>query len=304
MLAYLRPAGAARPLRPVAAVAPPAAAEVPPIDRTAKLFIGGRQARPDGGHSRAVWSPRGRLLGHAGLGNRKDIRNAVEAAQAARGWARTTAWNRAQVLYYLAENLSARAAEFAARIADLTGQSGAAEVETAIDRLFACAAWADKWDGAARAVPIRGVALAMNEPAGVIGIVAPDEAPLLGLVSLLGPAIALGNTVVAVPSEAFPLAATDLCQVIETSDVPAGVVNIVTGRHAELADTLARHLDVDAVWCFSSQPLSGTVERLAAGNLKRTWVNHGRATDWGAFDLTRALREASEVKTVWVPWGE
>lgn len=304
MLAWLRPAAKAPALRPVAAVPQPATAEGMALDRTAKFLIGGKQARPDGGHSRAVWSGKGRLLGHAGLGNRKDIRNAVEAAQAAKGWAKASAWNRAQVLYYLAENLSARGPEFAQRLADLTGKPGGAEVEAAIDRLFACAAWADKWDGAARAVPIRGVALAMNEPAGVIGIVAPDEAPLLGFVTLVGAAIAMGNTVVAVPSEPFPLAATDLAQVLETSDVPAGVVNIVTGRHGELADTLARHLDVDAVWCFSSSPLSAAVERLAAGNLKRTWVNQGRATDWAGFDLTRALREATEVKTIWVPWGE
>ncbi|HMO06780.1 MAG TPA: aldehyde dehydrogenase family protein [Paracoccaceae bacterium] len=302
--AWLRPVARSSTLKPVAAVPEPKTPEGMALDRTAKFLIGGKQARPDGGHSRAVWSPRGRCLGHAGLGNRKDIRNAVEAAQAAKGWARATAWNRAQVLYYLAENLSARAAEFAGRLADMTGRPGGPEVEAAIDRLFSCAAWADKWDGAARAVPIRGVALAMNEPAGVIGIVAPDEAPLLGFVTLVGAAIALGNTVVAVPSEPFPLAATDLAQVLETSDVPAGVVNIVTGRHGDLADTLARHLDVDAVWCFSSTHLSGLVERLAAGNLKRTWVNHGRATDWAGFDLTAALREATEVKTVWVPWGE
>jgi aldehyde dehydrogenase (NAD+) len=304
MRAYLRPAATAKPLKRTLPVAEPADPQVDGIDRTAKLYVGGKQARPDGGYSRAVWSPKGRLLGHAGLGNRKDIRNAVEAAHAAKGWGRATAWNRTQVLYYLAENLTARAPEFAARLADMTGRDGTAEVQASIDRLFTCAAWADKWDGAVRAVPIRGVALAMNEPVGVTGVICPDEAPLLGLVALVGPLMALGNTCVVVPSEAYPLAATDLYQVLDTSDVPGGVVNIVTGSHAELAKPLASHMDVDAVWCFSSTDLSALVEREAAGNIKRTWVNYGRAVDWAGFDVTAALRAATEVKTVWVPYGE
>jgi aldehyde dehydrogenase (NAD+) len=278
--------------------------QAPDLDRTAKLFIGGKQARPDGGHSRAVWSAKGRLLGHAGLGNRKDIRNAVEAAQAARGWARATAWNRAQVVYYIAENLSARAAEFAARLRDMTGRDGAEEVEAAIRRLFTYAAWADKYEGAAKPVPMRGLALALNEPVGVIGALCPDEAPLLGLVSLMAPAIAMGNACVLVPSQAFPLAATDLYQVLETSDLPAGVVNIVTGSHADLAKPLAGHMDVDAVWSFSSTDLSALIEAESVGNLKRTWVNHGRARDWAGAEGREFLARATEVKTVWVPYGE
>jgi aldehyde dehydrogenase (NAD+) len=300
---YLRPAVKTTPLKPVAAVTA-AVSDVAALDRTAKLFIGGKQARPDGGYSRAVTGPRGRLLGHAGLGNRKDIRNAVEAAHAGRGWARATAWNRAQVLYYIAENLSARAAEFAARLQDMTGKPGADEVEASTQRLFTYAAWADKYDGAAKAVPLRGVALAMNEPVGVVGVLCPDEAPLLGLVSCMAPLIAMGNTCVLVPSDPFPLAATDFYQVLETSDLPPGVVNIVTGRHADLAKPLAGHMDVDAVWCFSSTPLSGVVEKEAAGNVKRTWVNHGRSRDWTKAEGRAFLRAATEVKTVWVPYGE
>jgi aldehyde dehydrogenase (NAD+) len=306
LLAYLKPATRARALTPVKPAPEPASPEVSGLDRTAKLFVGGKQARPDGGYSKAVWSVRGKLLGHVGLGNRKDIRIAVEAAQAAKGWARTTGHNRAQILFYIAENLSARAGEFAARLRDLTGQAGEAEVDVSIERLFTYAAWADKFDGAAKSVPIRGIALAMNEPCGVIGALCPDEAPLLGLVSVMAPAIAMGNACVLVPSEPMPLAATDFYQVLETSDLPAGVVNIVTGSHAELAKTLAGHMDVDAVWSFSSTPLSGLIEKEAAGNLKRTWVNHGRARDWfGADGEGRAfLRAATEVKTVWVPYGE
>ena len=306
LLAYLKPAGKAKPLAPAKPVAEPALAEVAGLDRTAKLYIGGKQARPDGGYSQAVWSPKGKLLGHVGLGNRKDIRNAVEAAHAAKGWGKATGHNRAQILFYIAENLSARAEEFAARLRNLTGKSGTEEVEASIARLFTYAAWADKFDGAVKAVPLRGVALAMNEPCGVIGALCPDEAPLLGLISVLAPAIAMGNTCVLVPSQTAPLAATDFYQVLETSDLPGGVVNIVTGTHAELAKPLAGHLDVDAVWSFSSSPVSALIEKEAAGNLKRTWVNHARARDWfGATGEGRSfLRHATEVKTIWVPYGE
>jgi aldehyde dehydrogenase (NAD+) len=260
LLAYLRPVERSKTLKPVAAVAEPRDYTPQTLDRTAKLYIGGKQARPDGGYSRPVFSARGALLGQVGVGNRKDIRNAVEAAQAARGWARTTAHVRSQILYYIAENLSARAGEFAARIKDMTGASGVAEVDAAIQRLFTYAAWADKYDGAVKSVPIRGVAIAMHEPCGVIGALCPDVAPLLGLISVMAPAIAMGNTCVLVPSDPFPLAATDLYQVLETSDLPAGVVNIVTGTHADLAKPLAGHMDVDAVWSFSSTDLSRVVE--------------------------------------------
>ncbi len=306
LAAYLKPKAGAKPLKPITAFPEPANPETHGLDRTAKLFIGGKQARPDGGYSRAVWSARGKLLGHAGTGNRKDIRNAVEAAHAAKGWARTTGHNRAQILFYIAENLSARAPEFARRLADLTGKPGEAEVEASISRLFTYAAWADKFDGAAKSVPIRGVALAMNEPCGVIGALCPDEAPLLGLISVMAPAIAMGNTCVLVPSDPFPLAATDFYQVLETSDLPPGVVNIVTGAHAELAKPLAGHMDIDAVWCFSSTNLSATIEREAASNIKRTWVNHGKARDWHGTIAEGAafLRQATEVKTIWIPYGE
>jgi aldehyde dehydrogenase (NAD+) len=306
LMAYLRPAQDSKALKPMPAVPAPRDPQVPDLDRTAKLYVGGKQARPDGGYSKAVWSPRGKLLGHVGIGNRKDIRNAVEAAHAAKGWARTTGHARAQILYFIAENLSARAAEFSQRLRDLTGRDGAAEVGASISRLFTYAAWADKYDGAAKSVPIRGIALAMNEPCGVIGVLAPDEVPLLGLISVMAPAIAMGNTCVLVPSEPFPLAATDLYQVLETSDLPGGVVNIVTGGHAELAKTLAGHMDVDAVWSFSSTDLAGLIEGESAANLKRTWVNRGRARDWfGAGGEGREfLRQATEVKTVWVPYGE
>ena len=306
LLAYLKPATKIRPLAPMKPLPEPADLVVEGLDRTAKLFIGGKQARPDGGYSRSIVSAKGKLLGQVGIGNRKDIRNAVEAAHAAKAWGKTSAHARAQILFYIAENLSARATEFAQRLRDLTGKSGEAEVEAAIQRLFTYAAWADKFDGAAKSVPLRGIALAMNEPTGVIGALCPDEAPLLGLISVMAPAIAMGNTVVLVPSEPAPLAATDFYQILETSDLPGGVVNIVTGAHAELAKPLASHMDVDAVWSFSSTPLSTLIEKESSSNLKRTWVNNARARDWLApeGEGREFLRHATAVKTVWVPYGE
>ncbi|MFZ5625400.1 MAG: aldehyde dehydrogenase family protein, partial [Gemmatimonadota bacterium] len=287
------------------------AASTPPIDRTPKLFIGGKQVRPDSGYATPVYAADGTLAGEVGTGNRKDIRNAVEAARKAQsGWARATAHLRAQVLYYLGENLSARADEFAGRIVALTGgtrAAGAREVEAAVQRLWTYAAWADKWDGRVHHTPYRNVTLAMPEPLGVIGIVCPDEAPLLGLISLVAPAVALGNAVVAVPSAPWPLLATDFYQVIETSDVPAGVVNIVTGPKDELAAVLAAHDDVDGAWYQGSAQGSAEVERLSCGNLKRTWVNYGRSRDWFSREQGEGeefLDEATQVKNIWVPYGE
>jgi len=276
-----------------------------PLDRTAKMYIGGKQARPDSGYSRNVYGPKGALLGQVGLANRKDVRNAVEAAAGAKAWSKTTGHLRAQILYYIAENLSARADEFANRINAMTGKTqGADEVEASIQRLFTAAAWADKYDGQVHGVPLRGVALAMKEPTGTIGILSTDEAPLLGLVSAMAPALAMGNRVVIAASDPYPLAATDFYQVLETSDLPAGVVNILTGSHAEMATPLASHLNLDAIWSFSSTDLSADIEAASAGNLKRSWVNNSQAMDWMADHSKRFLQEAVEIKNIWVPYGE
>ena len=279
------------------------------VDRTAKLFIGGKQARPDSGYSRLIVSPKGKPLAEVGEGNRKDIRNAVEAAHAARGWARSSGHLRGQVLYYIGENLDARRDEFAARIASMTGASkrdAAREVDTSIRRLFTYAAWADKWDGAVHNVPIRGVALAMNEPIGVVGVACPTEASLLGFISLVAPLIAAGNTVIAIPSEAHPLAATDLYQVFETSDLPGGVVNIVTGARDTLTKVLAEHDDVEAIWYSGSAEGAKMVEMASASNMKRSWCP-SPATDWFSDDEGEGreyLREAVQVKNIWIPYGE
>ena len=283
----------------------------PTIDRTPKLFIGGKQTRPDSGYSREIYGAHGERLGEVGEGNRKDIRNAVEAAHAAEaGWSGATAHNRAQILYYIAENLSARAVEFATRIAAMTGRALAdaeREVERSVERLFTYGAWADKYDGQIHSTPMRGMTLAAPEPIGVMGLIAPEDHPLLGFVSIVAPAIAMGNTVVAVPSERHPLSATDLYSVLETSDVPAGVVNIVTGPREALAKVLAEHDDVDAVWSFGPREEAQLVEAASTGNMKRTWVSYGQPRDWMTREQGEGpefLREATQVKNIWVPVGE
>src|SRR5438445_1705734 len=253
----------------------------PPIDRTVKLYIGGKQARPDSGYSVEVHGADGRLLGEAPLGNRKDIRNAVEAARKAEGWGRATAHNRAQVLYYVAENLSQRREEIAGRLSAVVGKKQAeAEVSLGIERIFSYAAWADKYDGAVHNPPFRNVALAMKEPIGMVGVVCPTDAPLLGFISLVMPAISTGNTVIAIPSEKYPLITGDLYQVFETSDLPDGVVNIVTGRAPELMKTLAEHDDVAAIWCFTDEASAAAVKTLSVCTLKQVFTNEGRAINW------------------------
>jgi aldehyde dehydrogenase (NAD+) len=286
----------------------PVDSAAPPIDRTVKLYIGGKQARPDSGYSFEVRGADGRLLGEAPLGNRKDIRNAVEAARKAEAWGKATAHNRAQVIYYIAENLSQRRDEIAGRLSAVVGKKQAeAEVSLGIERIFSYAAWADKYEGAVHNPPFRNVALAMKEPIGTVGIVCPPDAPLLGFLSLVMPAISVGNTVVAIPSEKYPLITGDLYQVFETSDLPGGVVNIVTGRTAELMKTLAEHDDVDAIWCFTDAASAAAAKTLSVGNLKQVFTNEGRAIDW--FDTKQGegrwyLDHSVQVKNIWVPYGE
>ncbi len=282
---------------------------MPMIDRTPKLFIGGKQARSDSGYSRSIVGANGRVAGDVSEGNRKDVRNAVEAAHAGVGWSKLTGHQRSQILFYIAENLSAREREFAERLSAMTGATAtdaAREVEASISRLFTYGAWADKHDGAIHDVPLRGVALAMHEPIGVVGVACPDPYPLLGLVSLIAPLLATGNRVVAVPSERYPLSATDFYSVLETSDVPAGVVNIVTGSRDALAKVLAEHDDVDAVWYLGSRVGATAVERASAANLKRTWTEwDGREwLDPRVGEGREFLRRAVQVKNIWIPYGE
>jgi aldehyde dehydrogenase (NAD+) len=278
------------------------------VDRTVKLYIGGKQTRPDSGYSVEVRAKNGKLLGESPLGNRKDIRNAVEAARKAESWARTTAHNRAQVLYYIAENLSQRSGEIIVRLAGAVGKKQAAlEVKLSVERLFSYAGWTDKFDGAVHNPPFRNISIAMNEPVGTVGVICPAATPLLGFFSLVLPLIAAGNTVVAVPSERYPLIAGDIYQVLETSDLPGGVVNLVTGRVSELLKILAEHDDLDAIWCHGDAEACATAKALSTGNLKQVWANEGREIDF--FDAGQGegqwyLEHAYQVKNVWVPYGE
>jgi aldehyde dehydrogenase (NAD+) len=280
----------------------------PGIDRTVKLYIGGKQTRPDSGYSMEVRSPSGLLLGEAPLGNRKDIRNAVEAARKAESWARATPHNRAQVLYYCAENLSQRQSEIILRLAGAVGEEQATvEVAVSIQRIFSYAAWADKFDGAVHNPPFRNIAIAMNEAIGTVAVICPADAPLLGFLSLVLPLLAVGNTVIAVPSEKFPLIAGDLYQLFDTSDLPGGAVNIVTGHASELLKTLAEHDDVDAIWCYGDEKLVAAAKAMSIGNLKQVWTNEGRAIDWFNPKLAEGrwfLEHATQVKNIWVPYGE
>ena len=280
----------------------------PAIDRTIKLYIGGKQARPDSGYSTEVRGKDGQVLGEVPLGNRKDIRNAVEAARKAAGWAKSTAHNRAQVLYYMAENLSQRRDEIAHRLAAAVGEKqAAAEVESSIERIFSYAAWADKFDGAVHNPPFRSIAIAMNEPIGTVGVICPQEVPLLGFVSLVMPALAAGNTAIVVPSESYPLITGYLYQLFDTSDLPGGAVNIVTGYSSQLLKVLAEHDDVDAIWCFGDEANASAAKAFSAGNLKQVFTNEGRAIDW--FNVKQGegrwfLQHATQVKNIWVPYGE
>ena len=280
------------------------------IDRTPKLYIGGKQARPDSGYSLPVYSNKGTLIGEVGHGNRKDIRNAVEAASKNGGWTKASAHNRAQVLYYLGENLDIRKEEFVSRLLQTSGVTMASakkEVEMSIDRLFTYAAWADKFESRVHTPPMRGVTLAMKEAIGVMGVVCPDENPLLSMISLAAPVLAMGNRLVLIPSETSPLIATDFYQVLETSDVPAGSFNIVTGKRDELSKTLAEHDNVKSVWYFGPEAGSRLVEAASTGNMKRTWCNHGLKRDWFNADQSEGeefLHHAIQIKNIWIPYGE
>ncbi|HEY2402506.1 MAG TPA: aldehyde dehydrogenase family protein, partial [Steroidobacteraceae bacterium] len=278
------------------------------IDRTVKLYIGGKQVRPDSGYSFECRDSRGKLLGEAPLGNRKDIRNAVEAAAAAQSWSSSTAHNRAQILYYLAENLSQRAPEISARLASVVGRRQASrELSLGVQRLFSYAGWSDKYEGAVHSPPMRNISVAMNEPLGCVGVICPDSAPLLGFLSLVLPLVAMGNCVVAVPSAAYPLIMGDLYQIFETSDVPNGVINMVTGRPAELMKVLAEHDDVASLWCYGDASLCANAKRLSAGNLKQVWTNEGRQIDFFSPQYGEGrwyLDHSCQVKNIWVPYGE
>ena len=280
----------------------------PLIDRTPKLYIGGKQVRPDATYSIQILNPAGEFVGEVGRGNRKDIRNAVNVGRSSlSAWVSYSGHNRAQILYYIAENLNQRRNEYVQRLIDVCGytkEMSELEFDTTIKVIFMYAAYADKYDGLVHSTLTRHVTIAMNEPIGNFGLVCPDENPLLSFISIIMPPIAMGNVVTVIPSEKYPLFATDFYQILETSDLPAGVVNIVTGYHSELLTILASHHDIDAIWYFGSVDNSFMVEENSATNMKRTWVSNGKKINW--FNLTRCrefLRECTQVKNIWIPYG-
>jgi aldehyde dehydrogenase (NAD+) len=208
----------------------------------------------------------------------------------------------------MAENLAQRREEIAGRLAKAVGEAQAnAETAKSIERIFSHAAWADKFEGAVHNPPFRNVTLAMNEPIGTVGIICPAENPLLGFVSLAMPVIAMGNTAIVVPSESYPLITGDLYQLFDTSDLPGGAINIVPGSSSQLLKVLAEHDDVDAVWCFTDGAGAAAAKTFSIGNLKQVFTNEGRMIDW--FDPKQGegrwfLQHATQVKNIWVPYGE
>ena len=277
------------------------------IDRTRKLFIGGKQKRPDSGYDRKIFNLKNEIIGQVPDGNKKDIRDAVEAASNEVQWKSMNPHNRAQVLYYAAENLELRKKEYANIIQKMTGENGQQEIESTLETIFHYAAWADKFEGYVHDVPIRGVSLAMNEPIGVIGIVCPNNNPLLSFVHLVFSALCTGNSVIVIPSEKHPLCALDMYQIFESSDMPAGAINIITGNQELLTQTLALHMGVDGIWYFGSMQGSKNVEELSISNLKQSWVNYGQQYSW--FDATKEFRKlplykSTQVKNIWIPYGE
>ena len=280
------------------------------VDRTLKFYIGGKQVRPDGGHSLATFNADGSKAAYVGSGNRKDIRNAISAASKASSWGSLSGHARAQIIYFIAENLSVRELEWVERLKNLCGISkkqAKAEFDESISRLFSYAAWADKYDGAVHSAPYRGVTMALPEPVGILAQIAPENSPLISTISLIAPAIAMGNCIVFVPSQKFASVALELVQTFETSDVPAGVINIVSGIKQDLAEQLAGHAEADAMWCWAESDLVSSVESISARDLKRLWVNDDEDRDWlnpMQGEGLEFLRNATEIKNIWTPYGD
>jgi aldehyde dehydrogenase (NAD+) len=312
---YLTPTGLtvmATPTTPTFASTPSSQPEFnsTSIDRTLKFYVGGKQVRPDSGHSQACYNNDGSVAAMVGVGNRKDIRNAVSAALKASSWTQNTAHGRAQVIYFLAENLSQRENEWLKRLQQVCGYNqtqAQVEFDAAISCLFSYAAWADKYDGAVHNAPYRGVTLALPEAVGVIGLIAPTHQPFISTIAIMAPAIAMGNRVVLVASERYPSIALELVQVLETSDISAGVVNIVAGAKADLANHLAGHAEVDAMWCWADASINKHAEQASVTDLKRMWTHLEMDRDW--LDPLQSeglefLCQATQVKNIWAPYGD
>jgi aldehyde dehydrogenase (NAD+) len=272
------------------------------------MFIGGNQKRGDSGHSIEVFDWQKQEIATVGRGNRKDIRNAVEAANKQMNWTALSSHARAQIMFYIAENLSQRRDYFISLLSSTPFcQNPIQEFDTALKRLFTFASWADKFDGAVHQAPVRANTIALNEPVGVIGVICPNLAPLTSFVTLIAAALCQGNRLVVIPSENFPLPAVDMYQIFETSDVPAAAINIVTGKHEELIKTLSEHNSVDGIWNFGDSKYESDIDIASISNLKQIWSTNGNNVNWMNFHASfnkLLLRKSSQVKNIWIPYGE
>jgi acyl-CoA reductase-like NAD-dependent aldehyde dehydrogenase len=303
-------------MQPLAAAANGSTPERIGVRKTYKLYIGGEFPRTESGRSYEVFDARGRLLANACRGTRKDIRDAVRAARKAQpGWAKRTAYNRSQILYRIAELMEGRRDQFITEVGEAQGVSrrrATREVDAAIDRWVWYAGWADKFSQVIGSVnPVNGpyFNFSVPEPTGVVGVIAPEESSLLGLVSRLAPVIVGGNACVIVASESRPLPAVTLTEVLATSDVPGGVVNLVTGLRREIVPTLAAHMDVNALDAFGvSSSEAAAVEETAVENVKRVVRPPSGGLERYDWLAERAqspylIGEFIETKTVWHPIG-
>jgi acyl-CoA reductase-like NAD-dependent aldehyde dehydrogenase len=279
------------------------------VRKTYKLYVGGAFPRSESGRSYPVSTPAGSLIAHAAQASRKDVRDAVVAARGAFAkWAGATAYNRGQVLYRVAELLEGRRAQFAVEVAlaeGCTAEAATAQVDAAIDRWVHYAGWADKYAQVVGSTnPVAGpyFNFSLPEPTGVVGVLAPQDSSLLGLVSVLAPVLTTGNTAVVVASQLRPLPAVSLTEVLATADVPGGVVNLLTGFPAELAPWLASHRDVNALDVTGAEPgPRAELQAAAADNVKRVYVP--RDLDWSRPPGLTRLNAFVETKTVWHPIG-
>ncbi|MDC3018137.1 aldehyde dehydrogenase family protein, partial [Paracoccaceae bacterium] len=281
---------------------------IPHIDQTRKMFIGGTQKRGDSGHSIAIFDNQREEIATVGRGNRKDIRNAVEAANKQMNWTMLSSHERAQIMFYIAENLSQRRDYFISLLSSTSlCQNPLQEFDTTLERLFTFASWADKFDGVVHQAPIRANTIALNEPVGVMGIICPDLAPLASFITLIGAALCQGNRLIVIPSENFPLPAVDMYQIFDTSDVPGAAINIVTGKHNELINTLSEHNTVDGIWNFGDSKHETNVDRASVSNLKQIWSINGNNVNWINYHASfnkLLLRKSSQIKNIWIPYGE
>ena len=283
---------------------------LPMIDRTPKLYIGGKQKRPDGGYSFPLNAVNNSFICDIAQANRKDVRDSVEIA--AKSFAKQLSnFNRSQILFYLAENLQQREKTFVDLLVALCGSlpvNASKEFSQSCERLFYYAAMADKFEGNVHNPPMRGLTLAMKEPLGVMTSILSDDSPLLNLVTVMGSVFSTGNTNIIVPGQKTSLIATELYQVLDTSDVPGGYVNILTAKENELNKTLSQHENIEGIWYFGADSAQRSeIVKNTTSNIKRYWCPEEKHLDWTNASeefLNEFLHQSTQVKNIWIPYGE